>query len=128
MNNPSGTLSVGYVRAVRGFQNLLFEIVFSVAPMLIELSMGSVILSRKFGPKYSAVVVATFALYIFYTVAVTQWKINIRTKVVEVIHDYLTHVYYKPSLWRCQPVASVALDLSHRSAMGRSISRLGQCE
>ena len=89
VNNPSGTLSVGYVRAVRGFQNLLFEIVFSVAPMLIELFLGCLILSQKFGPKFSAMVMTTFFVYIVYTVAVTQWKIKIRANVVEVRYHLL---------------------------------------
>lgn len=52
--------------------------------MLIELGLGSYILAKKFGPKFSAIVLVTFIIYIFYTIVVTQWKINIRQKVVEV--------------------------------------------
>ena len=43
VSNPSGMISVSFVRAVRGFQCLLFEIVFSVAPMLIELGESSAV-------------------------------------------------------------------------------------
>jgi ABC-type transport system involved in Fe-S cluster assembly fused permease/ATPase subunit len=52
--------------------------------MLIELGLGSYILATKFGPKFSAIILATFIIYIFYTISVTQWKINIRQKVVDV--------------------------------------------
>lgn len=39
MDTPSGVLSVAYVRAVRGFQTILFQIVFSVIPAALELFM-----------------------------------------------------------------------------------------
>lgn len=83
VRNPSGMVSVAYTRAVRGFQSLLFEIVFSVAPMLIELLMGSYILYKKFGVKFAMVTLLTFIFYIAYTVFVTQWKIAIRKRVVD---------------------------------------------
>jgi len=34
--NPTGLLSVAYVRGIRGFQTVLFQFVFSVAPTLLE--------------------------------------------------------------------------------------------
>jgi len=39
IDTPSGVLSVAYVRAVRGFQTILFQIVFSVIPTALELFM-----------------------------------------------------------------------------------------
>eukprot|EP01031_Cornospumella_fuschlensis_P027248 gene27248-32918_t len=41
LNNPSGVISVAYVRAIRGLQTLLFQIVFSVTPTILELAMVS---------------------------------------------------------------------------------------
>jgi ABC-type transport system involved in Fe-S cluster assembly fused permease/ATPase subunit len=38
-STPSGVISVAYARAVRGFQTLLFQLVFSVAPTLLELGL-----------------------------------------------------------------------------------------
>jgi len=49
LQTPSGTISVAYVRAVRGFQTMLFQIVFSVAPTALELFLVSNVLFRRFG-------------------------------------------------------------------------------
>lgn len=84
LQTPSGTISVAYVRAVRGFQALMFQLVFSVAPTLLELTMVANILYRKFSPTFALITVGTFTSYMLFTIFVTQWRVNLRREIVEV--------------------------------------------
>lgn len=84
LNTPSGVISVAYVRAVRGFQAVMFQLVFSVAPTFLELGMVSHVLLTKFGPIFSLITVSTFSLYILFTLWVTKWRIHLRQQTIEV--------------------------------------------
>lgn len=81
---PSGVISVAYVRAVRGFAALLFQLVFSVAPTALELAMVSSILYRKFSPVFAGITMLTFTVYLVFTVIVTQWRVELRQQLVQV--------------------------------------------
>lgn len=81
---PSGSISVSYSRAVRGFQIILFQLAFQVVPSFVELLMVTNVLYRQFSSEFAVVVMSTFSLYLVYTVYITQWKINVRKKLVEV--------------------------------------------
>jgi len=83
VETPSGVLSVAYVRAIRGFQTMMFQLVFSVAPTILELAMVAHILSRKFAPSFAAITVATFVSYLCFTAAMTQWRVRIRNQLVD---------------------------------------------
>jgi ABC-type multidrug transport system fused ATPase/permease subunit len=77
--HPTGLLSVAYVRGIRGFQTVLFQLVFSVAPTVVEVRpmyhdhvdrpahkhpaqvlMVSVVLARRCGLQFLAATVMTF--------------------------------------------------------------------
>jgi ABC-type transport system involved in Fe-S cluster assembly fused permease/ATPase subunit len=84
LQTPSGVISVAYVRAVRGFQALMFQLVFSVAPMALELAMVARIMYKRFSPTFSAITLATFTSYLIFTIYVTQWRVRLRKEIVEV--------------------------------------------
>ena len=84
LETPSGVISVAYVRAVRGFQTMLFQLVFSVAPTSLELALVSQVLYRRFGPVFSWITLTTFSVYLLFTVWITQWRIGIRKELVDV--------------------------------------------
>lgn len=87
LGNPSGLLSVAYVRGVRGFQTILFQIVFAVVPTLIELVLTANVLTKKFGPMYSLVTLATFFGFVTFTSVITDWRMSIRRKLVGVDNE-----------------------------------------
>jgi ABC-type transport system involved in Fe-S cluster assembly fused permease/ATPase subunit len=84
LNNPSGVISVSYVRAVRGFQTFLFQIVFSVLPTALELYLVSSVLFRKCGAIFSAITISSFSIYIAFTIWITQWRVRIRNELVDI--------------------------------------------
>ena len=63
---------------------MLFQLVFSVAPTLLELGLVSHVLYRRCGPVFAAITLATFSVYLAYTVWITQQRISIRKELVEV--------------------------------------------
>jgi hypothetical protein len=81
-------ISVAYVRAVRGFQTMLFQIVFSVLPTMLELALVSNVLYKRCGGVFAGVTLATFSIYLIFTVWITQWRINIRLGLFCVIIIY----------------------------------------
>ena len=84
LRTPSGTVSVAYVRAVRGFQTLLFQIIFSIAPTAIELFLVSSILFRRFGGPFAAVTIITFLSYLMFTIWITEWRVKLRQEMVSI--------------------------------------------
>ena len=84
LQTPSGVISVAYVRAVRGFQTMLFQLVFSVLPTMLELALVSNILYKKCGSVFAGVTLSTFSVYLAFTVWITQWRIDIRKELVDV--------------------------------------------
>jgi len=84
LQTPSGVISVAYVRAVRGFQTMLFQIVFSVLPTMLELALVSNVLYKRCGGVFAGVTLATFSIYLIFTVWITQWRINIRKEMVDI--------------------------------------------
>ena len=83
-STPSGVISVAYVRAVRGFQTMLFQIVFSIAPTILELYLVSNILHKKCGPIFSFITLLTFTLYLSFTIWITDWRVKVRNELVEI--------------------------------------------
>ena len=59
---PSGVISQAYARAVRGFQTMLFQIVFSITPTMIELVMVCSVLYKRLGGIFSLVTLGTSLL------------------------------------------------------------------
>eukprot|EP01041_Mallomonas_annulata_P010862 gene10862-22680_t len=80
----SGTISVAYVRAIRGFQTMLFQIVFSVAPALLELIMVANVLYRRCGGVFAGITLGTFLAYTLFTVWITEWRVLLRRELVDV--------------------------------------------
>ena len=51
---------------------------FSIGPLILELTMVSVLFALLFGWQYMAVVVVTIAIYVTYTFRVTEWRVKLR--------------------------------------------------
>ncbi|WP_380052921.1 ABCB family ABC transporter ATP-binding protein/permease [Falsihalocynthiibacter sp. SS001] len=79
----TGGLSRIIERGVKGVDFLLRFLLFSIGPLVLELLMVAVILFFVFDVWYLAVVVATIAAYVWFTFAVTEWRVRIRKEMNE---------------------------------------------
>lgn len=65
---------------MKGVDFLLRFLVFNMGPLVLELLLVAGILFYMFDVWYLAVVVLTIALYVWFTFAVTEWRVKIRKK------------------------------------------------
>ncbi len=78
ISRKTGGLSRVIERGVKGVDFLLRFMLFSVGPLVLELTMVAVIFFLLFDARYLAVVVVTIALYVWFTFKVTEWRVKIR--------------------------------------------------
>lgn len=69
-----------YATVCSGINFVLNSMIFNIVPTIFELSLVSGILSYQFGSIYALVTVGCVAAYSVFTLAVTQWRIKIRTE------------------------------------------------
>ncbi len=80
ITRKTGGLSRIVERGVKGVDFLLRFMLFSVGPLIIELSLVTLIFALLFDWRYAAVVVVTIWAYVTYTFKVTEWRVAIRKK------------------------------------------------
>lgn len=78
ITRKTGGLSRIIERGVKGVDFLLRFLLFSIGPLILELSMVAAIFAWVFGWQYAAVVVVTIGLYILFTFKVTEWRVKLR--------------------------------------------------
>ncbi len=78
ITRKTGGLSRIIERGVKGVDFLLRFMLLSIGPLILELTMVSVIFALYFGWQYMVVVLATIAIYVSYTFKVTEWRVKIR--------------------------------------------------
>ncbi|MGL4321094.1 MAG: ABCB family ABC transporter ATP-binding protein/permease [Paracoccaceae bacterium] len=78
ITRKTGGLSRIIERGVKGVDFLLRFMLFSIGPLILELSMVAVIFALVFGWAYSVVVMVTIFLYVTFTFRVTEWRVKIR--------------------------------------------------
>jgi len=83
ITRKTGGLSRIIERGVKGVEFLLRFMLLSVGPLILELTMVTVIFALAFDWRYAAVVVVTIALYVTYTFKVTELRVKIRRQMNE---------------------------------------------
>jgi ATP-binding cassette subfamily B protein len=78
ITRKTGGLSRIIERGVKGVDFLMRFLIFSMGPLLLQLIMISVVLFFNFDVWYMVVVVVTIAFYVWFTFAVTEWRVKIR--------------------------------------------------
>ena len=78
ITRKTGGLSRIIERGVKGVEFLLRFMLFSVGPLILELTMVGLIFYVIFDVRYLAVVVVTITLYVLFTFRVTEWRVQIR--------------------------------------------------
>ena len=92
-------------RGVRGIESLISYSLYSIVPTLIEVTLVLTILAVKFDMWFAWITLAALALYIGYTISVTEWRTKFRreanefdsaahTKAVDSLLNYETVKYF----------------------------------
>ena len=83
LDRQTGGVTRDIERGTRGISTLLSFMLFSVIPVILEFSLVAVVLLTKFDWRFAAVTFAAVAVYIFFTVSVTEWRMDIRRQANE---------------------------------------------
>lgn len=78
ITRKTGGLSRIIERGVKGVEFLLRFLVLSIGPLLLELTLVAVVLAWWFDIWYLVAVAVTVALYVWFTFAVTEWRVKLR--------------------------------------------------
>lgn len=78
ITRKTGGLSRIIERGVKGVDFLLRFLLFSIGPLILELFLIGVILTIQFDVTYMLVVAVTIAFYVWFTFAVTEWRVKLR--------------------------------------------------
>ena len=113
ITRKTGGLSRIIERGVKGVDFLLRFMLFSIGPLILELSLVSIIFAVYFGWAYMLVVLVTIALYVTYTFKVTEWRVKIRRamndqdtdanqKAIDSLLNFETVKYFNAEGWEAQ--------------------------
>ena len=78
ITRKTGGLSRIIERGVKGVDFLLRFMLFSIGPLILELVLVGIILAVVFDFYYLLVVAGTIGLYVWFTFAITEWRVKLR--------------------------------------------------
>ncbi|MFV8557716.1 ABCB family ABC transporter ATP-binding protein/permease [Sulfitobacter sp. SBS6] len=78
ITRKTGGLSRIIERGVKGVEFLLRFLLFSIGPLVLELLLVGIILTVLFDAWYLLIVTVTIGLYVWFTFAVTEWRVKLR--------------------------------------------------
>jgi ABC-type transport system involved in Fe-S cluster assembly fused permease/ATPase subunit len=83
LERQTGGMSRDIERGTRGISTLLSYLLFSIIPVILEFALVAGVLLKKFDWRFAAVTFGAVALYLTFTVLVTEWRMEIRRRANE---------------------------------------------
>jgi ATP-binding cassette subfamily B protein len=83
LERQTGGVSRDIERGTRGISTLLSYMLFSIIPVVLEFSLVAAILLAKFDWRFAAVTFAAVAVYMAFTITITEWRMEIRRRANE---------------------------------------------
>jgi ABC-type transport system involved in Fe-S cluster assembly fused permease/ATPase subunit len=105
LERQTGGMTRDIERGVRGIESLISYSLYSIVPTLIEVALVLTILAIKFDAWFAWITLSALALYIVFTVSITEWRTQFRreaneydsaahTKAVDSLLNYETVKYF----------------------------------
>ncbi len=113
ITRKTGGLSRIIERGVKGVEFLLRFLLFSVGPLVLQLLMIAGVLFFTFDVWYLVVVAVTIVLYVWFTFAITEWRVKIRKvmndqdtdanqKAIDSLLNFETVKYFGAERWEAE--------------------------
>ncbi|MGH8518558.1 MAG: ABC transporter transmembrane domain-containing protein, partial [Panacagrimonas sp.] len=83
LERQTGGMTRDIERGTRGISTLLSYLIFSIFPVILEFSLVAAVLIAKFDWRFAAITFTAVAIYIAFTVAITEWRMEIRRRANE---------------------------------------------
>ncbi|MES2787695.1 MAG: ABC transporter ATP-binding protein/permease, partial [Pseudomonadota bacterium] len=105
LERQTGGMTRDIERGVRGIESLISYSLYSIVPTLVEVSLVLTILAVKFDAWFAWITLGALAIYIVFTVTVTEWRTQFRkqanefdsaahTKAIDSLLNYETVKYF----------------------------------
>jgi ABC-type transport system involved in Fe-S cluster assembly fused permease/ATPase subunit len=106
----TGGLTRDVERGQRGISTLISFALFSILPTLVEIAFVSAILVARYDWTFMAITAVALALYIFFTIKITEWRTHFRrqmneldskanTRAIDSLLNYETVKYFGNEEW-----------------------------
>ncbi|MFY8104655.1 MAG: ABC transporter transmembrane domain-containing protein, partial [Ramlibacter sp.] len=83
LERQTGGMTRDIERGVRGIESLISYSLYSVVPTLIEVALVLTVLAVKFDAWFAWITVAALAVYIVFTLSITEWRTKFRREANE---------------------------------------------
>jgi ATP-binding cassette subfamily B protein len=80
LERQTGGMTRDIERGTSGISTLLSYVIFSILPVLLEFALVAAVLIGRFDWRFAAITFGAVALYIAFTVLVTEWRMEIRRR------------------------------------------------
>ena len=78
LERQTGAIARDLQRGSQSLSTLLNYLVFSILPALVELALVCIVLFVNYAPAFGGIILASIAVYVGFTLAVTHWRIEHR--------------------------------------------------
>jgi ATP-binding cassette, subfamily B, heavy metal transporter len=83
LDRQTGGMTRDIERGTNGISTLLSYLLFSILPVILEFALVAAVLLRRFDWRFAAITFGAVALYILFTVLITEWRMEIRRRANE---------------------------------------------
>jgi ATP-binding cassette subfamily B protein len=118
----TGGMTRDIERGVRGIESLISYSLYSIVPTLIEVGLVLTILAVKFDAWFAGITLTALALYIFFTVRITEWRTQFRKQANE--FDSAAHTRAIDSLLNYETVKYFGNEAFEAGRYDQSLERL----
>src|SRR5258707_9378503 len=80
LDRQTGGMTRDIERGTRAISTLLSYLIFSIIPVILEFSLVAAVLVTKFHWRFAAITFGALAVYIAFTVTITEWRIELRRR------------------------------------------------
>jgi ATP-binding cassette subfamily B protein len=105
LERQTGGVARDIERGTRGISQLLSYMLFSIIPVILEFGLVAAVLLSKFDWRFAAITFGAVAVYIGFTIGVSEWRIGIRrtaneldskanTRAIDSLLNYETVKYF----------------------------------
>ena len=105
LERQTGGMTRDIERGVRGIESLISYSLYSIVPTIIEVALVLSILAVKFDAWFAWITLSALALYVYFSVSITEWRTKFRreanefdsaahTKAVDSLLNYETVKYF----------------------------------
>src|SRR6187455_2567710 len=83
LERQTGGMTRDIERGTNGISTLLSYLLFSILPVILEFALVAAVLLGRFDWRFAAVTFGAVAVYLVFTIAITEWRMEIRRRANE---------------------------------------------